>query len=73
LEDKKLIHKHIEQLQDYEQKKLQLTNELFLAKVEKKNDDIENINEKLTELIHNINEILEELRYDQEDFIQIET
>jgi len=72
-EDKKLIYKHIEQLQDYEQKKLQLTNDLFMAKIEKKNDQIEEISKKLVELIDNINEILEELRYDQEDFIRPET
>jgi len=66
-ENQKLIFKHIEQLQDYEQKKLQLTNDLFLAKVEKKNDQIEGINQKLFELIDNINEVLEELRYDQEE------
>jgi hypothetical protein len=67
-EEKKLIWKHIEQLQDYEQKKLQLTNDLFLAKVEKKNEQIEGIHQKLIELIDNINEVLEELRYDQEEF-----
>jgi methyl-accepting chemotaxis protein len=67
-EDKKLIFKHIEQLQDYEQKKLQLTNDLFMAKIEKKNEEFEEINQKLIELIENINEILEELRYDQQDF-----
>lgn len=69
LETKKLIYKHIEQLQDYEQKKLQWTNDLFLARVEKKTDQIENINQNLNELIDHINEVLEELRYDQEDFL----
>jgi len=72
-EDKKLIFKHIEQLQDYEEKKLRFTNDLFLAKVEKKNEQIEGFNQKLIELIDNINEILEELRYDQEEFVVIET
>jgi hypothetical protein len=72
-EDKKSIFKHIEQLQDYEEKKLRFTNDLFLAKVEKKNEQIEGFNQKLIELIDNINEILEELRYDQEEFVVIET
>ncbi len=72
-ENQKLIFKHIEQLQDYEQKKLQLTNDLFLAKVEKKNDHIEGINQKLFELIDNINEVLEELRYDQEEMTLTQT
>jgi hypothetical protein len=72
-ENKKLIFKHIEQLQDYEQKKLQLTNDLFVAKVEKKNDQIEEIQQKLIELIDNINEVLEELRYDQEEFSVTQT
>jgi predicted transcriptional regulator len=44
-----------------------------MAKIEKKNDQIEEISKKLVELIDNINEILEELRYDQEDFIPPET
>lgn len=69
-ENEKLVFKHIEQLQDYEQKKLQFTNELFLAKIEKKNETIESLNEKLIDLIDNINEILEELRYDQEEFAE---
>lgn len=67
-EDRKLIYKHIEQLQDYEQNKLQLTNDLFLAKIEKKSEQIDKIKEKLIDLINNINEVLEELRYDQEEF-----
>jgi hypothetical protein len=67
-EDKKLIFKHIEQLQEYEKKKLQFTNDLFVATIEKKNEQFEEINQKLIELVDNINEILEELRYDQEDF-----
>ncbi len=72
-EEKKLIFKHIEQLQDYEQKKLQFTNDLFVAKIEKKNEQIEGFNGKLIELVDNINEILEELRYDQEEFTIPET
>jgi hypothetical protein len=67
-EEKKLIHKHIEQLQDYEEKKLQFTNDLFVARVEKKTEQIEGLNHKLIELVDNINEVLEELRYDQEEF-----
>ena len=73
LETKKLIYKHIEQLQDYEQKKLQLTNDLFVAKVEKNTEEVEKRSQKLSELVENINEILEELRYDQQDFMQTET
>jgi hypothetical protein len=72
-ENKKLIVKHIEQLQDYEQKKLQLTNDLFVAKIEKKDEQTEELKLQLNPLIDNINEVLEELRYDQEEFIQIET
>lgn len=72
-EDRRLIHKHIEQLQDYEQKKLQFTNDLFVAKIENKNEQFEEINHKLIQLIDNINEVLEELRYDQEEFSSIET
>ncbi|CAF0892039.1 unnamed protein product [Adineta ricciae] len=71
-ETSKLIYKHIEQLQDYEQKKLQMTNDLFVAKVEKKNAEAEKLNEKLIEIVENINEIVEELRYDQQDFVQTE-
>ena len=55
------IFKHIEQLQDYEQKKLQFTNDLFVAKIEKKNEQIEGLHQKLNELVDNINEVLEEL------------
>ncbi|CAF0828562.1 unnamed protein product [Rotaria sordida] len=73
LENNKNIFKHIEQLQGYEQQKLQLTNDLFVAKIEKKNEQFEEINQKLVKLIDNINEILEELRYDQEEFTAIET
>ncbi|CAF3446414.1 unnamed protein product [Rotaria sp. Silwood1] len=72
-ENNKNILKHIELLQDYEQQKLQLTNDLFMAKIEKKNEQFEEINQKLIKLIENINEILEDLRYDQEDFTSIET
>ncbi|CAF0911994.1 unnamed protein product [Rotaria sp. Silwood1] len=72
-ENNKNILKHIELLQDYEQQKLQLTNDLFMAKIEKKNEQFEEINQKLIKLIENINEILEDLRYDQEDFASIET
>ncbi|CAF2473937.1 unnamed protein product [Rotaria sp. Silwood2] len=72
-ENNKSIFKHVEQLQDYEQQKLQLTNDLFVAKIEKKNEQFEEINRKLIKLIDNINEILEELRYDQEEFTLIET
>ncbi|CAF1215257.1 unnamed protein product [Rotaria sp. Silwood1] len=72
-ENNKNILKHIELLQDYEQQKLQLTNDLFIAKIEKKNEQFEEINQKLIKLIENINEILEDLRYDQEDFASIET
>lgn len=68
LEDRKLIYKHIEQLQDYEQKKLQLTNDLFISKIENKSEQADEIKQKLVDLIDNINEILEELRYDQEEF-----
>lgn len=71
-ENQKLVFKHIEQLQDYEQKKLQFTNDLFLATIEKKNEQMESLNEKLIELIDNINEVLEEIRYDQEDFAEID-
>ena len=68
-ETKKLIYKHIEQLQEYEQKKLQWTNELFLAQVEKKADQVDKLTQNLAELVDQINEILEELRYDQEDVL----
>lgn len=68
-ETKKLIYKHIEQLQDYEQKKLQWTNDLFLAQVEKKADRVDKLTQSLAELVDQINEVLEELRYDQEDVL----
>jgi hypothetical protein len=64
---KTLIMKHIEQLQDDEEKKLRWTNELFVAQIEKKIDDIECKRRRLTELVDHINEILDELRYDQEE------
>lgn len=69
-ENQRLVFKHIEQLQDYEQQKLQLTNDLFLANVEKKTEQIEGMNNKLNQLVDNINEVLEELRYDQEEFAE---
>ena len=71
-ENNKNICKHIEQLQDYEQKKLQLTNDLFVKKIEKKTDQVEEIQHQLIELIDKINDILEELRYDQQDLIGID-
>ena len=72
-EKEKFIFKHIEQLQDYEQKKLQLTNDLFLAKIEHKTDLIDEYKQKLVVLVENINEILQELRYDQDEFAPIST
>ena len=71
-ETKKLIVKHIELLQDYEQKKLQWTNECFLASIEKKNERVDELREKLVDLVDHINEVLEELRYDQEEFATAE-
>ncbi|CAF0976719.1 unnamed protein product [Rotaria magnacalcarata] len=72
-ENNKNILKHIEQLQDYEEKKLQLTNDMFVAKIEKKNEQFQDINEKSIKLIDDINEILDELRYDQQDLNSMET
>ena len=72
LENQRLVFKHIEQLQDYEQQKLQITNDLFLATVEKKAEQVEGLTEKLNQLIDNINEVLEELRYDQEEFAEVD-
>ena len=72
-EKEKFIFKHIEQLQDYEQKKLQLTNDLFLAKIEHKTDRTDEYKQKLVVLVENINEILQELRYDQDEFAPIST
>lgn len=72
-ENNKTIFKHIEQLQDYERKKLQLTNDSFVLKIEKKDQQYEEINEKLNNIIDNINEVLEELRYDQQDLSLVET
>lgn len=72
-QDKKTIYKHIEQLQDYEQNKLQWTNDLFLATIEKKSEQIDEIHQKLMKTVENINEVLEELRYDQEEFLPIES
>jgi hypothetical protein len=66
--DRPVIVKHIEQLQDYEQTKLQWTNDLFLARVQKQDEQIEPIEVKLSALLEQINDVLEELRYDQEEW-----
>lgn len=71
-EAKKLIVKHIELLQDYEQKKLQWTNECFLAVIDKQTERVDDLRQKLIDLVDHINEVLEELRYDQEEFLSKE-
>ena len=68
-ETRPLIVKHIEQLQEYEQKKLQWTNDLFVARMEKRDEQADEVKLKLNQLIDHINEVLEELRYDQEEFL----
>jgi hypothetical protein len=66
-ETNKLVVKHIELLQDYEQKKLQWTNECFLALIAKQTERVDDLRQKLIDLVDHINEVLEELRYDQEE------
>ena len=68
-ETRPLLFKHIEQLQEYEQKKLQWTNDLFVARMEKRDDQADEVKLRLNQLIDNINEVLDELRYDQEEFV----